>query len=185
MSHDLKIMSLLVFKPSCDRKATFLSFLLTISVRKALENRKMSWKQLITRPISNLWGNRPSCLFAHIMYVWTVYQHISCTLAVSPSKLGGTGGRRWLCLKRTLHKSIPGSLHNLFFPPPFPCVCSSIDYPDKIDPHANITVPSFWLGEMQTFYFATGQSEFGLPGFAWKQAQRNRDFFLPLYCVMS
>jgi len=41
---DLKIMSLLVFKPSYDRKATFLSFLLTISVSKALENRKTSRK---------------------------------------------------------------------------------------------------------------------------------------------
>lgn len=75
------------------------------------------------------------------------------------------------------------SLRNLFFSSSFPYLYSSIDSSDKIDPYVNITAPSLWLGEMQTFYFATGQSEFGLPGFAWEQALRNHDFFCPLFIV--
>lgn len=86
--HELKITSLLVFKLSCDRKATFLSFLLTLSVRKAPESRKTTWKQLITRPITNLM--RQQTKQSLWTCVWTVYQKISCTPAVSSSKLRGT-----------------------------------------------------------------------------------------------
>lgn len=53
--HDFKIMCLLVLRPSCDRKTTFLSFFLTILlVGQALKNGKASWKQQIIRPISDL-----------------------------------------------------------------------------------------------------------------------------------
>lgn len=165
MLHDLKIMSLLLFKLSCERKATFVSFL-TISIRKSLGNRTASWKQTTPIPFQISWGNRPSWFSAHLMYVWTVCQWISCTPDMPFSELGGTGGGRWPRLKRTLRKSIQVSLCGLFSPSLSPYLCSSIDSPDKIYLSVDSTVPSLWLDEMQTFCFATGQSEFDLSGFA-------------------
>lgn len=181
--HELKTMSLLIFKASCDRKATFLSFLLTLSVRKALEYRETSQKELITRPITNLMRQQTKrSLCTHNVRVDRLpadFLHPGCV----PFETGGTGEGRRPCLKRTLHQSIHMSLCNLFFPSPFPYLCSSIDSPEKIAPHVDVTAPSLRLGEMRTFCFATGQSEFGLTGFAWKQALRNHDFFLPLFIV--
>lgn len=114
MLHDLKIMSLLLFKSSCERKANFVNSL-RISISKSLGNRKASWKQT-TIPFQTSWGNRPSWFSAHLMYVWTVCLWISCTTAVPPSELRGTGERRSSCLKRILHKSIQVSLCVFFFP---------------------------------------------------------------------
>lgn len=93
MLHNLKIMSLLVFKPTSDRKTTFLSFLLTISVRKALENRKTSRKQLITRPISNLMRQQTKLSFCtHNVCMDCLpvdFLHHSC----APFKTGGHWGK--------------------------------------------------------------------------------------------
>lgn len=163
MLHDLKIVSLLLFKSPRERKATFVSSL-RISLRKSLGNRKASWKQTAI-PFQTSWGNRPNWFSAHLMYVWTACLWISCTTAVPPSELGGTGEGRSLCLKRILHKSIQVSLCGFFFPLPPPHLCSFIDSPDKIYPCVDLTVPSLWLAEMQTFCFARGQSEFDLSGF--------------------
>lgn len=114
MLHDLKIMSLLLFKSSRERKANFVNSL-RISISKSLGNRKASWKQT-TILFQTSWGNRPSWFSAHLMYVWTVCLWISCTTAVPPSELRGTGERRSSCLKRILHKSIQVSLCVFFFP---------------------------------------------------------------------
>lgn len=96
---------------------------------------------------------------------------------LSPLKMLGAGEGRWLRLKRALHQSIPLS----HFPSLFPYLGSSTNSPDKIHSCVDTTAYSLWLGEIQTFYFATGRSEFGLPDFTWKQALRSQDSFLLLF----